>query len=1064
MSAGLRSVVAVALLLAAQALAQDGFCTEAVPDCEDAECKCAGSGTMVTDPVELGAGISVYRHEDVRLPAVLEELSYRRSYTSADETWTFFPVAGPPMPFGPAPGLMPDGGETLRWWHSYFAFAREAQDYDEPPTPSYYVRTVDGRFSEFGRCAPTPCFGTNDTFWSEKERKDRLERTDAGFVHHQKDGRRFVFDSTWGEDGGVTHYFLSRVLDRNGVPAATVEYSTPTGLGVTCREGQSGVTTSGVPYVSRVVTAEGSALQFAYRRLPSPNGGADLCVVGSVGVLDRATSSSQTAVTYAYAADGGTETAGLVASATFSSGGRQLTYAYSPTGFVITGQSTVTHTYTDAGSTDAGSKVVVSAATTPTENVSILYEGSLHGRDVGCIADAIVSTRTLTDSFAQRGDGDAGTAGWTRNSDVEIQFTGNGDPRLVGYEDTCSTPACSPGTGESRFSCLYPSEDTVPPRLLGTKDKRGNWTAYSYALGPDDAGTPAQLELTSVTYGAQDTWGDGGLEAKRFTYSYGTAAHQRHASTEQPSLLGGSSAITETRVVYDGDRIAARLEKGWTKTVGGSTELRYRGVFYFKRHACLGGSNDSLSRTLEVHGPCWVDAAQGFAATDCSSTLNSTVQVAQLFYYPTTMPDGGSYGNKAGRLSKLRSFTDATMSGCGSASYMDMDYEDYDAIGNTTSVRDQNGHLTTMTFQDGRLRTLAKADAGFTFTYDGESVTSVRNPEGNYDVFCWRAGTSGSACTGGTLTDKLQWQAKAPTATGDSFSEKVAYVYWTNGTVASASYLAADGGVLRVERYAVDVHRRPTWQGWGDTSGAAVFSAKRAYDGADNLVGVGHASNAPPAWCGGVSSGAPVSSLCQKLGYDRADRLESASDTGTSQATVFQHDVHGNTTGVKTGCGTSDTYSSCSQPAATYTFDDFGNMVAATLPWTLESGGSGVTRYEFDARGLVVKKQTPSMRAASATYDVLESAWDGVGRPLSLVHRYGSGAGDVEALWAMAYDATGTPPSGCTAPANTMGRLRRKTDSFGDTWYRYDEWGRVTREVRVRASVGNCSGDALDTL
>ena len=46
-----------------------------------------------------------------------------------------------------------------------------------------------------------------------------------------------------------------------------------------------------------------------------------------------------------------------------------------------------------------------------------------------------------------------------------------------------------------------------------------------------------------------------------------------------------------------------------------------------------------------------------------------------------------------------------------------------------------------------------------------------------------------------------------------------------------------------------------------------------------------------------------------------------------------------------------------------------------------------------------------------------------------------------QTLMRFGYDTTEAPPSSCPQPANTQGRLRFHEDSFGRTWYQYDEAG-----------------------
>ncbi len=61
------------------------------------------------------------------------------------------------------------------------------------------------------------------------------------------------------------------------------------------------------------------------------------------------------------------------------------------------------------------------------------------------------------------------------------------------------------------------------------------------------------------------------------------------------------------------------------------------------------------------------------------------------------------------------------------------------------------------------------------------------------------------------------------------------------------------GSALGATMRAFDAHRRKTLDGAGGGSGvvdAATYFGASAYDGANNLTGVGLPYNAPPAWRG----------------------------------------------------------------------------------------------------------------------------------------------------------------------------------------------------------------------
>jgi RHS repeat-associated protein len=168
------------------------------------------------------------------------------------------------------------------------------------------------------------------------------------------------------------------------------------------------------------------------------------------------------------------------------------------------------------------------------------------------------------------------------------------------------------------------------------------------------------------------------------------------------------------------------------------------------------------------------------------------------------------------------------------------------------------------------------------------------------------------------------------------------------------------------------------------------------------------------------------------------------------------YDAQGSVASVVSGCtasGGPGNCSSCSAKVSTYQYDDFGNVVSATLPWT-GAGSSGITRYAYDAQGSVLTKQTPSMASVS---DYLQYAYDSLGRALSLTHFYTQPSSGSEVLYSFAYDTSSTLSGTCPQPAYTLGRMLYRTDSFGSTWYQYDALGRTTGELRLRTGTTTCS-------
>jgi YD repeat-containing protein len=271
--------------------------------------------------------------------------------------------------------------------------------------------------------------------------------------------------------------------------------------------------------------------------------------------------------------------------------------------------------------------------------------------------------------------------------------------------------------------------------------------------------------------------------------------------------------------------------------------------------------------------------------------------------------------------------------------------------------------------------------------------------------------------------------------------------------------------VRRTRRYETDPLGRTTFEAWG--SGAGSYAATAFFDAEGNRKGLGlpyvtaPGASTPPPFCDGPGASTSVKSfLCTHFIYDRLNRLagmvESPASEQLSSKTYLGYDKQGNVERVKTGCPEYSIYgdgSTCTQPEMRYQHDDFGNLVSVTAPWTDNgSSGAGTTHFEYDAAGNLVRKQTPAM-AAGPNPAWLEYTYDGLSRLKEV--RQVSGAGG-ELLYSLAYDASVVPPSGCpsTQASRALGRLQVRTDSFGDSWYRYDAWGRVEAIYRRRAGAG----------
>ena len=1075
--------------------------------------------TATGDPIILADQTTFQRVVDYSADAANGRIEFVRSYSSTSATFNYGIAQeniGVPKPFGSSPSGCASSPNfancSLRWWHNWFAYAGTVDadpNWGWGPQP-WLVRDQDGFPVIFkGSCGvtqtqPCSCSGLfacgcpgptcSPETVGNAERSRLVNLTPdvplPRLMLQQGDGTKLYFDAALGKfisRYGRTFYFLTSVANGAGKTVASIDYEFP----ASCTGAEAGAagTSPGVPYIKYIrVPTQGQtpgvgSLKFYYKLLPNPGSGNE-CVVDHVTAISAVAAtgalSETTVATFVYTQTGGVESAGLIATATKPSG--QESYAYVEpsglSGFHMSGagQEWVHQTYNNG---------VAVSVSSPWSGQSVNAVAAGAGDPVcGGSSSAV---RIVVDSLTGRGDVSSATAPLTTRRTL-LPDSGLHEWRSVDLADSCDLSApnsCSPGTVHHEYNC-----DANPQVERGIRNKRGFWHLFESTFPTDRNAT--HIEMIASKTGATSLTDPSPLETERYSYTYlkndptdAFADMQLKASVKRTSLLAAGGADAETRTVYPIDaagnltsaRVQAVIRHGWTNVLdaSGNAQLqeRYVGTFYFTNRKCSGEiAADPQDRTLEVHGPCLVDPAAGFNATDCSPTLNATFPITQNFYAPPANADG-SVTTASGQLSKMIRYTGTnTPTSCpstqaGATTALVTQYLNYDAFGHPTDVIDPSGSETVLQYSDGLMTSQTIGGATTSFTYDTRKLRTVTYPGGNIEVSCYRTGVN---CDG-AWTNLLQWKAITDAAhvnDGTFWAERVEYSYRSDGTLAVETYRdsSANGGaVRRVRKYAFDAHRRNTLEGWGGTSGiadAATFFGASSYDGANNRTGVGLPFNSPPAWCGGVVdvvTGNPNSSACAALQYDAADRLSQMTEfpaVGTAQRTLFSYDGNGNVVGVKTGCTGSDTYATCTKPASTYTYDDFGNVLSATIG----GASSGATLFEADAAGNVIKKRTASMAAGSW----LKSIYDAASRLLEVDSVTPTATA---LLYKIVYDDGGVvPPTGCGADlsptaSRTLGRVRYRQDSFGYTWLRYDPVGRVIDEIRSRD--GTCTGNANNT-
>jgi RHS repeat-associated protein len=1010
---------------------------------------------LIGDPFDVAGGNSYLRLRDVHLPDPELDLSVYRTFNSDERAWLHdFSAKGMVKPFGPSPS----NPDSLLWWHNYYSFVSMA-------ATVWTVRDLDGSIIRFTPCGGPGCVASPDA--GNSATRAKLFRSATGFVLSEAGGRELVFGNPIARfSAKPNRYFLTEIRYK-GNSVANLEYLRE----ITSSNGCGGLLPPdlvGSTYLNRILTRSGGGVQFQYKGVTASDGQKH-CVLASLHQLNRTQTTEQwvKVMEYTYALDGTVERPGRIGKAMgtlFGVWGTSNnyennvaeTYSYASGGFSRSQAGTVLmqHGY--------GSSGLVGSSLTPSEDLSVTWNGtSACEPSSACCAGPLRSQRVLA-AHSGKGDGTAGSSSLTQRYDLIEGYGTSLVPRIYRLTESCGgSPACSEGSTRSEWTC--PGSGGLVAHEFARKNKRDFWEVYTHQAPP--AGKPAQLlERTSTKRGAVDSSGTGALEETFYTYTYGPGDEQLVSTVARASVLD-SAQLARTRYVYapGTQRVVAEIRSGWTQVYEPSTgawteQERFLGTFFLTSRACSGETQaDPLDRVVEVHGPCWLE---GPNAVDCPAGVD--VPVTQYHYWGASEP-----GNKRNQLWKVSQYATGGITDCASRSPLVTTFDAYTQHAMPGLVTDANGVATQYWYLGTQVRMKKQgSQPQVRYSYFADRLESAMYPAGNYDVFCYRTGTPNASCSGGVLSDKLQWRATASDSVASNWSERIVYAYWPDGTLKTETYLAcptggtcntlAVGEVRRVVQYAADAHQRPTWQQRG--TGTGSFTQTRLFDGADNAVGIGNAYNSPPSWCGGASAlGQPLSSLCNSLYYDRANRLAGVDEylsAGNVSRTCLSHDAQGNISEVRTGCPANATpgdCSACAQPAATYRHDDFGNLVAVSLPTA-----QGPTRMAYNAKGQVRFKQTAQQFANSSW---VSYAYDTLGRMKEAVATSESGS---ETLFRMGYDLDGTPDSSCPQPALTQGRLRWREDSFGKTWYAYTQEGWVSKEIRLRTGATTCTANASD--
>lgn len=644
---------------------------------------------------------------------------------------------------------------------------------------------------------------------------------------------------------------------------------------------------------------------------------------------------------------------------------------------------------------------------------------------------------------------------------ADYQFGGKHSLALRARQDRCDGGWCSPGyvlytPGSADGGvCSYDN----PQLSMARRDKRGSWTIDEQKLGSPFWASNDHVP-SRLLRGADSESGSNALEVVDYEPAlavYSPVTNVRLASSELRGSALVPNGITTRRPQFDGsDFMTSVVQQGYTKRLSDAVPIqRTRSTVYKKQRLCSPSSSDPHGRVLRIEGPC--------AGLDCS--VETVYPVLELFYY-----DQNSPGFDSGRLWKVVRYPEYSTFGCGRA--LTTEYAEYTVEGMPRTVIDESGVSSAWTYSGTRIASRAVAGRTTTYSYGPEGLRNVKFPEGNFEVYCYWADLPSGGCNfghppaSGQRSERPRWRAKSATADGSAPSEKVIYEYWPNWELKREVFLDSTGTSRRVMQHFPDLHGRPTFEASGENLTSAVVQ-KLKFDGADNLVASGSGANFVPDFC--TEANGAASPLCSWMHYDRADRIyeidlhPSGFVDSTSITQCIDYDRQGNVRRVARGCDGNSSgqcsvnqslgaSSTCSGAPVDYDVDDFGDVIRVRAPW---SGGEGVaeTAYEYDVRGNLIKMQTSRMKSDGVW---LAFGYDQLNRRTSVVRE---GTGGSLPLYYLTYDV-GLSEPGCPSTTNTGGRLASRWDSFGKTWFSYDEDGRIIAEIRQRTgSQGSCPGD-----
>jgi RHS repeat-associated protein len=1015
----------------------------------------------ISNPLDIRYGEAVFVEDDVpidRRPGLFP--LFQRTFWGYD--FDANPSQGV-LPFGS--GISPSGQP---WWrHSAMALFQQSGG-------SSYLYLPPGILMDLGSISTSAGW---IPLQSEQDQRPESVYQESPSVFRWTRGSGISYYFSLPDQSGFNDLLPVEAVSRDNVSVRQFCYSDPLSTGVgTCKGLFSN--DAGVPYLRTITDEYGSVLALTWA---ATDGGY---------LLSNLALNGTTVATYSY------DSTGLItADLGSSSGGPKIQYAqtlFAADGGITfqrsVGGTVISQKYWDPSVPDFytpgnSDEAVVSAQTLPTlnegQNWSVGYDwtGGLSGLPEGY-------KRHITDSHAQLGDGVHAATGWSReyyvNDGTGADWHGG---ETVAVRDACDA-GCSPGTAwyVAPFSPISPPFACANGNTCWSTreviDKQGHTTVqqiYDRSQDPPydvicggipgfgDAGflpCTHQEILTEIrgalTVDAGETGNTftGGV-TRNYTYSYNSDLRtpsfgdwgQRMKTETEPSVMDGGTVTTQWN--YDScNRVVSKTRTGvaevWTGSAFQQQEQTRATVYTYASSTC---PDTNLDQPIEIDGPC---SAASASSTSCSQAAGTYRQEARTYY--------STSGNNDHRLDTVTVYPAGKS---GSVSLLTT-YASYDIWGHPGTITDPNGICSQLTWTaaTGKLASVqlgSSCGSGTTtsFNYDQGELMSIQKPKGNYLVLCHRntstAFSSGS-CTSqsnitcntstGAFNPLVQFIAKSENANGSSAFEWVELLYWPDGQIKEENFCNSSG-IQGMQQYADDVHHRRTRSALGSiATGSGSATSQMTYNHDDDLA----ASLAPfsNAQSGLTVPTCTVESFASvpcdvQRSYDTLERLTQVTSYSGTDAGVgnigFRYDTDDNVT--------AETIIDGGVTPRTYLYDDFGDLVQYC-----DENFSACTKYGYNGSGYLLAKQASDMASSVVQYNP-----DALGRPTNVTFP--------DAGYALEWDvATTAPGTNCASTALTKGRLAARNDSYGWTWYQYDNYGKELREIRtVEGSTGTaCPG------